>query len=100
MNSDNKLDMDAICRKHMELPEHDFVLGCSFLHQVALGIPPNELQRKFDLSHNHRLVNFRDYDRRTGVYWCVCVCVCVCVFIIIFIHSYTYEHAYLRQRFT
>lgn len=65
-NSDAQLDLDALCHNHMELPEQDFVLGCSFLHKVALGTPPNELERRFDLFNNKRLVNFRDYDRRTG----------------------------------
>ena len=91
-NSDNKLDLDTFCEKHMELPEQDFVLGCSFLYQVALGRSQAELERKFNLSNNHRLVNFRDYDRRTGVCACACVCVCVCVYsirlIIIFLISH------------
>ena len=59
-----EFDLDAFCQKHMELPEQDFVLGCSFLHQVALGTSPAILQEKFQLQDNPRLFNFRDYDRR------------------------------------
>lgn len=52
---------------HMDVPEHEFVAGCSFLRKVALGTPPKELQAAFDVP---KLVNFRDYDRRTGTFAC------------------------------
>lgn len=55
--------LDDMCQGHMELPEHEFVAGCSFLRQVALGTPPEELKATFDLN---KVTNFRDYDRRTG----------------------------------
>jgi hypothetical protein len=64
-----ELDLEAVCQSaHMDVPEQDFVLGCSFLHQIALGTPPVILAQKFSLETNRRgLINFRDYDRRTPV---------------------------------
>ena len=59
-------DLDALCQKHLELSTQDFARGCSFLHQVALGVPPTKLQKI--LHENPSLVNFRDYDRRTALH--------------------------------
>lgn len=58
--------MDDICRKHMDLPAQEFAMGCSFLHQVALGIPPDELANI--LNDRPSLISFRDYDRRTALH--------------------------------
>lgn len=58
--------MDAVCRKHMDLPAQEFAMGCSFLHQVALGLPSEDLGSI--LSDRPSLVNFRDYDRRTPLH--------------------------------
>jgi hypothetical protein len=47
----------------MQLPPHEFAMGCSFLHQVALG----QLSNVEDILETRPgFVNFRDYDRRTG----------------------------------
>jgi adenylate kinase len=59
-------DLDDLCRKHMDLPAQEFATGCSFLHQVALGIAPSELDKI--LQNRPNLVNFRDYDRRTPLH--------------------------------
>ena len=58
--------LDDLCRKHMDLPAQDFAMGCGFLHQVALGVPTEEVDRL--LSDVPSLVNFRDYDRRTPLH--------------------------------
>ena len=49
----------------MQLPAHEFALGCSFLHQVALG---NQSDLEKMLEERPTLVNFRDYDRRTALH--------------------------------
>jgi hypothetical protein len=49
----------------MQLPAHDFALGCSFLHQVALGKLSDV---ETILEDRPSFVNFRDYDRRTGMF--------------------------------
>lgn len=58
--------LDDLCRKHMDLPAQDFAIGCSFLHQIALGIPVDDIDKL--LSDLPSLVNFRDYDRRTPLH--------------------------------
>ena len=55
--------------KHMELPVQEFALGCSFLHQTALG-NLSELQAMAKAQPS--LVNFRDYDRRTPYVFLFC----------------------------
>ena len=58
--------MDDLCRKHMDLPAQEFAMGCSFLHQIALGIPLADLA---SIVHDRpSLINFRDYDRRTPLH--------------------------------
>jgi hypothetical protein len=57
--------MDDLCQKHMELPAPEFAMGCSFLHQTALG-NLSELKAMVQ-SKSSSLVNFRDYDRRTAL---------------------------------
>lgn len=49
----------------MQLPAQEFALGCSFLHQVALG---NQSDVEKVLEERPALVNFRDYDRRTALH--------------------------------
>lgn len=49
----------------MQLPAHEFALGCSFLHQVALG---NQSDVEKILDEQPALANFRDYDRRTALH--------------------------------
>jgi len=49
----------------MQLPAQEFALGCSFLHQVALG---NQSDVEKILNDRPTLVNFRDYDRRTALH--------------------------------
>lgn len=63
LSTRNDFDLEAVCSAHMEVPEQEFVLGCSFLHQIALGTAPALLEQKFP--QLEALVNFRDYDRRT-----------------------------------
>ena len=59
-------DLDGMCRKHItDLPAQEFAMGCSFLHQVALG-NLSELHRLYAV--NPDLVDFRDYDRRTPLH--------------------------------
>lgn len=58
--------LDDLCRKHMDLPAQDFAMGCGFLHQVALGVPTEEIEDL--LAEIPSLVNFRDYDRRTPLH--------------------------------
>lgn len=41
-------------------------MGCGFLHQVALGVPTEEIEDL--LAEIPSLVNFRDYDRRTPLH--------------------------------
>jgi ankyrin repeat protein len=51
---------------HMDLPAHEFAMGCHFLHQVALGMPIDALA---SILHDRpSLVNFRDYDRRSPLH--------------------------------
>ena len=57
--------MDDLCSKHMDLPAQEFALGCSFLHQVALG--NFKLCQKF-INDWPEITNFRDYDRRTPLH--------------------------------
>lgn len=64
--ADEFRDLDELCQKHMDLSVQEFSIGCSFLHQVALGIPPSELSKA--LRDRPTLVNFRDYDRRTPLH--------------------------------
>lgn len=49
----------------MQLEAQEFALGCSFLHQAALG---NETDLVTMLEERPTLVNFRDYDRRTALH--------------------------------
>lgn len=49
----------------MQLPAHEFAKGCSFLHQVALG---DQALLEKTLEERPKLVNFRDYDRRTALH--------------------------------
>ena len=58
-------DLDDLCRNHMDLPAKEFAMGCSFLHQVALG---NQSELEEILEERPSLVNFRDYDRRTALH--------------------------------
>lgn len=58
--------LDDLCKNHMDLPAQVFAMGCSFLHQVALGVPVDEVDTL--LSKMPGLVNFRDYDRRTPLH--------------------------------
>ena len=66
--SDHDLDsdLDELCKKHIELPADDFAYGCRFLHQIALG-NIDEVKRIVS-SESSKLVNFRDYDRRTPLH--------------------------------
>jgi len=50
-------------KKDMLLPAEEFALGCSLLHQVALG---NQFELQRILQDRPELVNFRDYDKRTA----------------------------------
>jgi len=59
-------DMDRICQKHMDLSAQEFALGCSILHQIALGIAPEKLESI--LRDIPMMVHFRDYDRRTPLH--------------------------------
>jgi hypothetical protein len=52
-------NMDDLCRKHMDLPAQEFAMGCSFLHQVALGLPTQQLEEI--LKDRPSLINFRKY---------------------------------------
>lgn len=52
-------------RKDLYLPAQEFALGCSFLHQVALG---NQFELQRILQERPSLVNFRDYDKRTALH--------------------------------
>jgi adenylate kinase family enzyme len=58
-------NLDDFCREHLDLPAQEFAMGCSFLHQIALG-NQNELEKI--LEERPTLVNFRDYDRRTALH--------------------------------
>lgn len=51
--------------QEMLLPAKEFALGCSFLHQVALG---NQAELENILNEQPTFVNFRDYDRRTALH--------------------------------
>lgn len=64
--ADEFCDLDALCQKHMDLSVQEFSIGCSFLHQIAVAIPPSELRKI--LEDRPSLVNFRDYDRRTPLH--------------------------------
>jgi hypothetical protein len=58
-------DLSSQSNKHMELPAHEFAMGCRFLHQTAMG-NLSELKTMVQLVQtSSSLVNFRDYDRRT-----------------------------------
>jgi ankyrin repeat protein len=48
-----------------QLPIQEFALGCSLLHQAALG---NQIVLEKILLEQPALVNFRDYDRRTPLH--------------------------------
>lgn len=52
-------------RKDLQLPAQEFAMGCSFLHQVALG---NQFELAKILQARPSFVNFRDYDRRTALH--------------------------------
>lgn len=54
-----------LSRKDMQLPAEEFAMGCSFLHQVALG---NQFELEKILQERPSLVNFRDYDKRTALH--------------------------------
>jgi ankyrin repeat protein len=54
-----------LSRKDMQLPAHEFAMGCSFLHMVALG---NQFELEKMLMERPGLVNFRDYDFRTPLH--------------------------------
>jgi serine/threonine protein kinase len=54
-----------LSRKDMHLPAEEFARGCSFLHMVALG---NQFELEKLLQDRPQLVNFRDYDYRTGLH--------------------------------
>ena len=48
-----------------KLSSQDFAMGCSVLHQAALG---NQFEMETILQDYPDLVNFRDYDRRTALH--------------------------------
>lgn len=52
-------------RQEMQLPAQEFAMGCSFLHQAALG---NQFELARALQDRPNLVNFRDYDKRTALH--------------------------------
>jgi len=61
----------------MELSSEEFAAGCAFLHKVAVGASPSEVEKLLLLlekseqassSSSSSLVNFRDYDRRTALH--------------------------------
>ena len=55
-----------LSRNEMRLPAEEFALGCSFLHQVALG---NQFEaERMMLEKGQYLANFRDYDKRTALH--------------------------------
>lgn len=58
--------LDELCKKHMDVPAQEFSVGCSFLHQVALGCSVKTLDAM--VKDMPSLVNFRDYDRRTPLH--------------------------------
>ena len=73
-NNDNMalkvVDFGCACthdmgRNEMLLPAQEFAMGCSFLHQVALG---NQFELQRILQDRPNLVNFRDYDKRTPLH--------------------------------
>jgi len=49
----------------MQLPSQEFAMGCSVLHQAALG---NQFEMDLILREWPALVNFHDYDRRTALH--------------------------------
>jgi ankyrin repeat protein len=59
-------NLDELCQKHMDVPAQEFAMGCSVLHQIALGIAVLDLENI--LNDMPSLVNFRDYDRRTPLH--------------------------------
>lgn len=63
------LDLEDLCKKHIQLPRADFARGCVFLQQVALG-NMHEVQRTVEVVSNGtgNIVNFRDYDRRSPLH--------------------------------
>lgn len=54
-----------LSRKELHLPAEEFAMGCSFLHQVALG---NQFEMEKMMQAKPSLVNFRDYDKRTPLH--------------------------------
>lgn len=64
--SSSSSSMDDLCRKHMDVPAQEFAIGCSFLHQVALGRSIHQLDAIAKVRPS--LINFRDYDRRTPLH--------------------------------
>jgi hypothetical protein len=50
----------------MDVTAQEFAMGCSVLHQIAVGIPADRLESILDDLPG--LVNFRDYDRRTPLH--------------------------------
>lgn len=64
--SDQHHDLEGLPQKHMEVSAKDFAMGCSILHQIALGISPSLLEPI--LKDMPSMVNFRDYDRRTPLH--------------------------------
>jgi serine/threonine protein kinase len=54
-----------LSRHELRLPAHEFAMGCSFLHMVALG---NQFELEKMLQDRPELVNFRDYDFRTPLH--------------------------------
>ncbi|KAG7362897.1 ankyrin repeat domain protein [Nitzschia inconspicua] len=59
-------NLEDLCQKHMDVPAQEFAMGCSILHQIAIGISVQDLESI--LNDMPRLVNFRDYDRRTPLH--------------------------------
>jgi hypothetical protein len=51
-------------KTHGTIGTRKFAMGCSFLHQTALG-NLTELQAMMQMQPS--LINFRDYDRRTAL---------------------------------
>mmetsp|Transcript_58628 Transcript_58628/g.143368 ORF Transcript_58628/g.143368 Transcript_58628/m.143368 type:complete len:659 (-) Transcript_58628:243-2219(-) len=58
--------LDELCKKYMDVPEQEFSMGCSFLHQVALGASIETVDEM--VQDMPSLINFRDYDRRTPLH--------------------------------
>jgi len=56
---------DSVHESMAQLPVEEFAMGCSVLHQAALG---NKVVLKTNLLERPSLANFRDYDRRTPLH--------------------------------